>query len=92
MNIDYLYDNGQTKQVRIRRGRSGLIDYRTKVRPHELTVGTDPKTGRPALILPDAGHISAISVPDDNWSCTFPDAQADPYIWVCASDKRAECQ
>lgn len=91
VNIDYKYGD-QTKSVRIRRGASGLIDYRTKVRPPDLTVGTDSETGRSALIFPDNGYISAISVPDDNWSCTFPDVAADPQIWVCASDKRAECQ
>jgi hypothetical protein len=94
IKIDYVYDNGQkTKLITIRRGASGFlrIDYRTKVRPSDLTVGADPKTGRPALVFPDNGYISAIRV-DNNWSCTFPDATADPSIWVCASNNRAECR
>lgn len=92
VNIDYIYGNGQTKSVGIRRGASGplRIDYRTKVRPQDLTVGTDSETGRSALIFPDSGYISAIRV--DNWSCTFPNVAADPQISVCASDKSAECQ
>jgi len=100
VNIDYVYvkpndpnEPKQTKNIRIRRGASGFWDYRTKVRPSDLEVGTVPDTnpnGRPALIFPVDGFISAIRV--DNWSCTFPDVTADPQIWVCASDKRAECQ
>jgi hypothetical protein len=95
VNIDYVYggEPQKTKNIRIRRGTSGWWDYRTKVRPSDLEVGTVPDTtpnGRPALIFPEDGFISAIRV--DNWSCTFPNVAADPQIWVCASDKRAECQ
>ena len=93
--INYVYESGQqTKVVTIGRGASGplRIDYRTKVRPSDLTVGTDPDSGRPALIFPAPGYISVISVPADNWSCTFQDANAKPELYVCSSGNKAECK
>jgi hypothetical protein len=94
--ITYKYDNGQqTKSVKIARGASGplRIDYRTKVRPSDLTVGKDPDTGRPALIFSPAaaGYISAFSVESDHWSCSFSDANAKPELLVCSSSNRTEC-
>lgn len=95
--IDYVFDGGQqTKVVIIGRGASGTlqIDYRTKVRPSDLTVGTaldDSGRKLPALIFPADGYISLISVPQDKWSCKFDDANAKPVLLVCSSGNRAEC-
>jgi len=96
VRITYAYSGSQTKLVTIQRGASGKlhIDYRTKIRPTDLTPSTVPSTsgGRPALIFPVDGYISKIEVPDDNnWSCTFGNTDK-PVLYVCSAAEKKDCQ
>jgi hypothetical protein len=94
VRVEYTYDTGggsQKKEFTLKRGKSGLVNYRTKIRPPgDLSPGTDSDTGRPKLYFNLNGYISAVRVGD--WSCTFQDKDAKPELTVCSSDKRKECQ
>ena len=78
--------------VTFKRGRSGVWNYRTKVRPSgDLTPVPGPM---PPEVLrygtQGSGFVSSVRV--NNWSCTLPDANALDTIYICSSEDRAECQ
>jgi hypothetical protein len=74
-----------------KRGKSGSLNYRTKVRPtSDLTLDTSPSP--PVLRHGTAGTGFVARVRVNNWTCEFPDANALDVIYICSSDNRAECQ
>lgn len=92
------YSDGFT--ATFKRGKSGWWNYRTKVRPRELTL--DAGATPPVLRHGSAGvgHITRVRVnggtddtsTTDQWECTFNDANALDVIYICSSDDRQECQ
>ncbi len=93
VRVEYTYTVGtstQTKDFTLKRGKSGWVNYRTKIRPQvDLTVGTDT-TGRPKVYFNLPGYISVVQV--GNWSCKFDNQDAKPELSVCSSVDRQECQ
>jgi hypothetical protein len=74
--------------VTFKRGRSGWWNYRTKVRPPNVLTLVSPPVLRHGA--QGSGFVSRVQV--NNWSCTFPDANALDTIYICSSENRAECQ
>jgi hypothetical protein len=78
--------------VMFKRGRSGKINYRTKVRPSgSLTPVPGPT---PPEVLrygtQGSGFVSGVRV--NNWFCAIPNANALDTIYICSAENQTECQ
>ena len=72
-----------------KRGKSGVVNYRTKVRPSgDLNLDANGKVLRYGTA--GVGRIAAVRV--NNWSCTFNEAAELEVIYICSSEDRVECQ
>lgn len=74
-----------TFTARFKRGRSGPIDYRTKVRP-----ANDLKANGTALRYAGEGFITKVTV--GGWSCDITTREMLDSIAICSSDTPSECK
>lgn len=86
--IDFSEDNFKAT---VKRGKSGILDYRTKIRPSgQLTLDTTQTPQTLRYGTKGVGYIT--SVKSGGWSCDFPNGDALDQIRICSSGNRQDCQ
>ena len=90
VEVEYRLDSGGTFTANFKRAKSGPlhVNRRTKVRPRQ---GLDLDGPETTLRHAPAGFVSRVTV-DNQWNCSFNNAQNLTEIVICSSQHRQECQ